>query len=62
MFGPDGVHRRDIAVPLPMVTSLFFGGEGLVCQFSGQGRLWISTRNPASLASLVAVYRPRKSG
>ncbi len=29
VFGPDGVHRRDIAVPLPMVTSLCFGGEDL---------------------------------
>jgi D-xylonolactonase len=29
VFGPDGVHRRDIAVPLPMVTSLCFGGDDL---------------------------------
>src|SRR4029078_8006566 len=35
------------------VKSLFFSGEGLVCNFSGQGRLWISTRNPAGLVSFV---------
>jgi gluconolactonase len=29
VFGPDGAHRRDIAVPLPMVTSLCFGGDDL---------------------------------
>ncbi len=29
VFGADGRHRRDIAVPLPMVTSLCFGGDDL---------------------------------
>jgi gluconolactonase len=29
VFSADGSHRRDIAVPLPMVTSLCFGGEDL---------------------------------
>lgn len=29
VFNADGTHRRDIAVPLPMVTSLCFGGEDL---------------------------------
>ena len=29
VFGPDGVHRQDIPVPLPMVTSLCFGGDDL---------------------------------
>jgi uncharacterized protein (TIGR00266 family) len=42
------------------LKSLFFSGEGLVCQFQGQGRLWISTRNPSGLAASVAPYRPRK--
>lgn len=27
VFGPDGRHRRDIAVPRPMVTSVCFGGD-----------------------------------
>ncbi|HKU93626.1 MAG TPA: SMP-30/gluconolactonase/LRE family protein [Vineibacter sp.] len=29
VFNADGSHRADVAVPLPMVTSLCFGGEGL---------------------------------
>ncbi|MFI5002045.1 MAG: SMP-30/gluconolactonase/LRE family protein [Reyranellales bacterium] len=29
VFDADGTHRRDIAVPLPMVTSLCFGGDDL---------------------------------
>jgi len=29
VFEPDGSHRQDIAVPLPMVTSLCFGGDHL---------------------------------
>lgn len=40
------------------IKSLFFSGEGLVCRFHGQGRLWVSTRNPSSLASFIQPYRP----
>jgi len=29
VFNPDGTHRMDVAVPLPMVTSLCFGGDDL---------------------------------
>jgi gluconolactonase len=29
VFEPDGRHRKDVAVPLPMVTSLCFGGDDL---------------------------------
>ena len=29
VFEADGTHRRDLAVPLPMVTSVCFGGEDL---------------------------------
>lgn len=39
------------------LKSLFFSGEGLVCRFTGQGRLWISTRNPGSLAAFVHPFR-----
>jgi uncharacterized protein (TIGR00266 family) len=39
------------------IKSLFFSGEGLVCHFSGQGRLWLSTRNPSSLVSFVHAFR-----
>lgn len=40
------------------LKSLFLGGEGLVCRFSGQGRLWISTRNAGSLAAFLNPFRP----
>lgn len=39
------------------LKSLFLSGEGLVCRFRGEGRLWISTRNPNSLASFAHPYR-----
>ena len=29
VFEPDGAHRMDVAVPLPMVTSLCFAGDDL---------------------------------
>lgn len=43
------------------IKSFFFGGEGLVCQFSGQGRVWIQTRHPRSFVSWVHPYRPVKN-
>lgn len=39
------------------LKSLFFGGEGLVCEFQGRGRLWLQTRNPASLAAFLHPFR-----
>ena len=44
---------------------LFFSGEGLVCNFQGQGRLWISTRSARSLVGFIHPYRrvqPRNNG
>jgi uncharacterized protein (TIGR00266 family) len=43
------------------LKSLFFSGEGLVCNFQGQGRLWMQTRNPGSLASFLHPFRPVNS-
>ncbi len=40
------------------LKSLFFSGEGLVCNFQGEGRLWMSTRSPAALAAFVHPFRP----
>ncbi len=39
---------------------LFFSGEGLVCDFHGQGTLYLQTRNASSLASFLEPYRPAK--
>lgn len=43
------------------LKSFFFGGEGLVCQFSGQGKVWIQTRHVHSFLSWVHPFRPTKS-
>lgn len=38
--------------------SFFLGGEGLVCRFSGKGKVWIQTRQVGSFLSWVNSYRP----
>ena len=39
---------------------LFFSGEGLVCDFSGNGSLMMQTRSAASLAGFLHPFRPVK--
>jgi uncharacterized protein (TIGR00266 family) len=51
----DGLDYRVRSVS--GLKGLFFSGEGLVCEFSGNGRLWIQTRNPASLAMFLHPFR-----
>ncbi len=41
--------------------SLFLSGEGLVCRFSGQGRVWIQTRQVPAFAGWLQAYRPVKN-
>ena len=36
----------------------FLSGEGLVCHFSGQGRIWIQTRNPSGYGQAVGKHLP----
>ena len=38
-----------------------FGGEGLVCRFSGEGRLWIQSHNISPLINFLNPFRPTKS-
>lgn len=40
------------------LKSLAFGGEGLVMHFSGEGTVWIQTRNLGSLASNLIPFWP----
>ncbi len=40
---------------------LFFSGEGLVCDFQGQGRVFLQTRNAGSLAAFLHPYRAVKA-
>ena len=39
------------------MKSLFFSGEGLVCDFTGKGKLWFQTRSAPSLASFLHPFR-----
>ena len=41
--------------------SLFFSGEGLVCRFSGQGKVWVQTRRLSGFASWVYPFRRVKN-
>ena len=41
--------------------SLFLSGEGLVCRFSGKGRVWIQTRQVPRFARWAYPFRPVKS-
>jgi uncharacterized protein (TIGR00266 family) len=34
------------------------GGEGLVCRFSGQGKLWVQSRQLYNLLNYLDIYRP----
>lgn len=40
----------------------FLSGEGLVCHFKGQGRIWIQTRNPSEFGSTVGKMLPPRQG
>lgn len=40
------------------IKSFFFGGEGLVCRFSGQGKVWIQTRAVGPFMNWVYPFRP----
>ena len=38
-----------------------FGGDGLVCRFTGRGKLWIQSRSLYPLLNFLDPYRPVKS-
>ena len=37
-----------------------FGGEGLICTFSGKGRLWLQTRNPQEFGKTIGPKLPMR--
>jgi uncharacterized protein (TIGR00266 family) len=41
--------------------SLFFSGEGLVCRFSGKGKVWVQTRKIQPFIGWVNPFRPTKN-
>ncbi len=40
----------------------FLSGEGLVCHFQGQGRIWIQSRNPSEYGGLIGPKLPPREG
>jgi uncharacterized protein (TIGR00266 family) len=42
------------------LKSLLLGGEGLVVDFDGKGRVWFQTRSPGALADFLNPFRPVK--
>ena len=40
--------------------SFIFGGEGLVCEFSGKGKVWIQTRNPQAFGQAIGSKLPAR--
>ncbi len=43
------------------MKSTMFGGEGLVLQLTGEGKVWIQTRNIESLADRLIPFLPQPS-
>lgn len=41
--------------------SLFFSGEGLVCTFSGKGKVWVQTRKISPFINWIYPFRPKKN-
>ncbi len=39
------------------MKSLFFSGEGMVCEFKGTGRVWFQTRGASTLAAFLHPFR-----
>lgn len=40
----------------------YLSGEGLVCRFQGQGRIWIQSRNASEFGQTVGAMLPPRSG
>jgi uncharacterized protein (TIGR00266 family) len=61
----DTLEHKVVALkgsrPAKTIKNFLFGGEGLVCRFSGQGRVWIQTRYVYPLLSWVYPFRPVQS-
>lgn len=45
------------ARPAKTIKNFLFGGEGLVCRFSGQGKVWVQTRYVYPLLQWVYPFR-----
>jgi uncharacterized protein (AIM24 family) len=43
------------------IKSLLLSGEGLVCRFSGTGKLWIQTRSLDAFIGTIVPFLPTRS-
>jgi uncharacterized protein (TIGR00266 family) len=43
------------------LKSFLFGGEGLVCRFTGRGKVWIQTRTIQPFLRFIHPFRPARS-
>ena len=46
--------------PGARIKTFLFGGEGLVCRFSGRGKVWVQTREVGAFVRWVHPFRPVK--
>ncbi len=53
--------KFEITKPGSSWIGAFLGGEGLVCRFKGQGKLFCQTHNPGAFGQLVGSKLPAKS-
>lgn len=58
LVGYEGNLSFTIRAPGGGLLGFAASGEGLVCEFSGQGRIWLQTRNLQSLAGWVSSLMP----
>ena len=58
LVGYEGNLTFNIRTPGGGLMGFAASGEGLVCEFSGQGRIWIQTRNLKSLVGWISPLMP----
>ena len=49
-----------MSVTSTILPSSFTSGEGFVCRFTGPGRIYVQTRNPAAFAGWLSRHLPSK--
>lgn len=59
IVGFEGDLSYNIRTPGGGLMGFFVSGEGLVCEFQGQGRLYLQTRNQPSLVEWITKVLPR---
>jgi uncharacterized protein (TIGR00266 family) len=56
----DGTLQYKVGKSASGWIGSFLSGEGLVCHFTGQGRIWIQSRNPAEYGQSVGAMLPAR--